>query len=232
MATGQASNPTGAPPVRGGRFTWRGLCSALAFGLAAGAIGAWVAAETAKFYGLPVLLFPILVGVLVGATMLGLVRFAQIGHRPTIVVGVAVAAAVAVAGQRLLGEGSTEGWAAWLVDGLLTLVAAVIVVAPALRVPYCDRCGSWYRTMRNGRIDERTARRLAETCSVEEVEHLHSPRYRLSRCQGGCGPTRCELSWAASGASVDLVQVWLDDRQWERVVAILDELEREEQNEE
>ena len=130
-------------------------------------------------------------------------------------------------GRPLFGPYVAKGWAAWLtwaVDAMLTLAAAVAVTIPAFRVPYCNRCRSWYRTVRNGKIDVPTARRLAETCGVDEIAGLHSPRYRLSCCQGGCGPTRCELSWEEPDGAVDLVRVWLDAEQRNQVAAILDEL--------
>ena len=76
---------------------------------------------------------------------------------------------------------------------------------PAVRVPYCNQCRTWYRTVRNGKIDLPTAGRLAELLGVETAGAPRSARYRLSACQGGCGPTRCELSWE-HGGGVDLVR--------------------------
>jgi len=247
-----------------------------------GFIWAWVAEET-QSYAAPFILFPILVGVFAGLTIVGLARFAQMGHRPTIVLAVVLAAAVAVAGQHcfryvsdyywrpvtaaadaeaggedlsalarelapsfgeylqaqadrgrpLFGQYVAKGWAAWLtwaVDAMLTLAAAVTVTIPAFRLPYCNRCRTWYRTVRNGKIDVPTARRLAQTCGVDEIANLRSPRYRLSCCHTGCGPTYCELSWEEPNGSVDLVRVWLDAEQRNQVAAILDELAEEDQN--
>ena len=104
---------------------------------------------------------------------------------------------------------------------MLTLAAAVAVTIPAFRVPYCNRCRTWYRTVRNGKIDVPTARRLAETCGVDEIAGLRSPRYRLSCCHAGCGPTYCELSWEEPNGAVDLVRVWLDAEQRNQIAAIL-----------
>ena len=260
-----------------------------------GLIWGW-AAEAVQFYVAPFLLFPIVVGVFTGLTIVGLTRFAQIGHRPTVLLAVVLAAAVAACGQHYLHylstysrplslppfESGTEeraapsadelakrdtvvqnlgalqkeltpgfgkymlaqarrgrplpggyvaaGWAAWLtwaVDVLLTLAAAVAVTLPGIRVPYCNRCRTWYRTIRNGKIDVHTAQLLAEICNVEAIPDLHSPRYRLSCCQGGCGPTRCELSWEESNGAVDLVRVWLDGEQRNRIAAVLDGLSGE-----
>ena len=121
-----------------------------------------------------------------------------------------------------------QGWLAWLswaIDALLEIVGAVAVTIPAMRVPYCNRCGTWYRTIRGGKIDVPTALRLAELLGVDEIGRFRSPRHRLSACQGGCGPTRCELSWEEPDGTVDLVQVWLDAAGRNQVAAILDGLE-------
>jgi len=276
-----------ASPVPAGRFSRGGFCLALGVGPVVGLIWAWVA-EEAQSYAAPFILFPILVGVFAGLTIVGLARFTQIGHRPTIVLSVVLAAAAAVAGQHyfryvsdyssvkgdspiftdtkidtdtkigtvpgqdlsalarklapsfgeylraqadrgrpLLGQYVAKGWAAWLtwaIDAMLTLAAAVAVTIPAFRVPYCNRCRTWYRTVRNGKIDALTARRLAETCGVDEIAGLRSPRYRLSCCHAGCGPTYCELSWEEPNGAVDLVRVWLDAEKRNQIAAILDEL--------
>ena len=106
-----------------------------------------------------------------------------------------------------------RGWAAWLswaIDAALVVAAAVVVTLPALRVPYCNRCGSWFRTIRSGRIDAPAAQQLAAAVGVEEIEYARSHRYRLSTCLGGCGPTQLELSWEGRGGAVDLVRLWLD----------------------
>jgi hypothetical protein len=239
-------------------------------------------AEETQFYAAPLVLFPILVGIFTGLTIVGLARFIQIGHRPTIVMAVVLAAAVAVAGQHycryvsdywrpttaeanagatgqdlsalahklapgfieyihaqadrgrpLFGQYVAKGWAAWLtwtIDAMLTLAAAVAVTIPAFRVPYCNRCRTWYRTVRNGKIDVPTARRLAETCGVDEIAGAGSPRYRLSCCHAGCGPTYCELSWEEPNGTVDLVRVWLDGEKRNQIATILDELTEESRN--
>jgi hypothetical protein len=253
-------------------------------------------AEEAQWYAAPFVLFPMLVGVLAGLSIVATARYGQIGHRPTIVLSVVLAAAVAVVGQHyfsyvsfvsryssgqgdkgggpifagaktetvpatagggaagqdlsalarklapsfgeylrghadhgrpLLGQYVAKGWAAWLswaIDALLTLAAALAVTLPAFRVPYCNRCRTWYRTVRNGKIDVPTARRVAETCGVDEIAGLRSPRYRLSCCHAGCGPTYCELSWEEPNGAVDLVRLWLDAEKRNQVTAILDEL--------
>jgi hypothetical protein len=290
MQLPHALDQPNAPPIPGG-FAPVAFLLALVIAPVVGLVWSW-AAEAAQYYVAPFLLFPIVVGVFTGLTIVGLTRFAQIGHRPTVLLAVVLAAAVAACGQHCLHYVSTysrvlpllpfestaeemtpdvdkpvareaiaqdlgalqkeltpsfgkymlaqakrgrplpggyvaTGWAAWLawaIDVLLTLAAAVAVTLPGIRVPYCNRCRTWYRTIRNGRIDVHTAQLLAEICHVDEIRDPHSPRYRLSCCQGGCGPTRCELSWEESSGAVDLVRVWLDAEQRNRVAAVLDGL--------
>jgi hypothetical protein len=263
-------------PAEKGKFTWRGLLLAIVAAPLCGLVWAWVA-EVAQFYSAPIILFPIMIGALAGLSIVGLVRFAQVGHRPTILLAAVLAATVAGAGQHyfayltayswtgsqlrtgmaagpdlsalarelrpsfgdylraqtrrgrpLVGGYVAQGWLAWLswaMDVLLEVAGAVAVTVPGVGVPYCNRCGTWYRTVRGGKIDASTALRLAELVGVEDIGRPRSPRYRLSACQGGCGPTRCELSWEEPGGTVDMVQVWLDAAGRNQVAAILDVLE-------
>ena len=292
MEPASTLNRPDATPVDGGRFSWKGFLLALAAGVAVGLVWAWEA-DAVQVYVAPFILFPILVGIFAGLTIVAVARFAQLGHRPTILAATVLAATVAALGQHYIGYLATysrdfstaplaqasrflappdaseylrrqavaqnvraisreltptfgeylsaqaahgrplpwgyvaAGWAAWLtwaIDALLTLAAAVAVTIPAVRVPYCNRCGTWYRTIRNGKIDVPSAERLAETCGIEGIAGLRSPRYRLSCCQGGCSPTYCELSWEDSRGAVALVDMWLDSKRRNQIVAILDEL--------
>lgn len=242
MESVQAIQRPGSLPAEGGWFSWWGLGCALIGGVVAGLIWAWIAFVW-QSYATPAVVFPILLGVFIGLTVIGLTRFVQIGHRPTVVVMTILAAIVAILGQyyfRSLSVGKpllvfgnelaakAIGWL--VVDSLLTLAAAVVVIIPAIFVPYCNRCKTWYRTVRNGKIDVPTARRLAETCEVEGIENFHSPRYRLSCCHGGCSPTCCELTWEDSNGTVELARVWLDGEKRNRVATILDELTREDED--
>jgi len=118
-----------------------------------------------------------------------------------------------------------HGWAVWLtwaVDALLTVFAAVAVAIPAMHTPYCNRCRSWYRVTRNGKIDVATAKRLAEWVHVALPDHTRSQRYRLSDCHNGCGPTCCELSWEEATGQVSLVPFWLDPVGRSQIATILD----------
>jgi len=119
-----------------------------------------------------------------------------------------------------------RGWVAWLswaVDGLLVLAAALAMVVPAVRMPYCSRCQTWYRVIRSGRIDARTAGRLVELAEVRPGGQPTSARYRLLNCHAGCGPTGFQLSWQESGGSTFSVQAWLDAECRDRVMKLLDE---------
>jgi hypothetical protein len=243
-----------------------------------GALAAWLAAGM-QFYFAPLLLFPILVGTGLGAASVGLMRVAQMGNRPTAILGVLLAAVVAVTGQhyldyrreavqslrsieakqpaispdvaRLLAappesfgdylrrqadrgrplsvRWTLRGWAAWLswgVDGLLVIAAALAMVIPATRLPYCNACRSWYRTIRAGRTPPAAAAQLARL--ADPAAAIDAPargvRYRLSSCQGGCGPTRLELFWeTADRRSLMSLESWLDTSQRNAAMQTLDE---------
>jgi hypothetical protein len=128
-------------------------------------------------------------------------------------------------GQVLWGKHVARGaaaWLVWLVEGLLMVAAAVVVTLPAMRVPYCDRCRTWYQTSRSGKLDLPRAQRLAALFDVALPENPRSCRYRLLACDSDCGPTRLDFSWEADG--VELVRVWLDAAQRKQVDAVLEGL--------
>ena len=91
-----------ADVLAGARFRPLAFFAWLAAAAALGAVAAWLAVG-AQFYFAPLLLFPILVGTGLGAASVGLMRIAQMGNRPTVLLGVLLSAAVAVAGQHYLG---------------------------------------------------------------------------------------------------------------------------------
>ncbi len=277
-AKGDRSGPNGGGPFLGVRSAvW--LTTSLLLG---GAV-AWIAVVGQSYFA-PLGVFPLLVGVVLGALLVGLLRVCQTGHRPTILFAALAAVAVTVVGQhyvgyraacrharqetqeyrdarlafppelrdrapspntppadfadflrteaargrKLLGGYVARGWMAWLtwaVDGLLSAAAAVAMIIPAMRQPYCRRCRSWYRVIRSGRIDVTTARRLAEVAEVAEVsaaDHATAARYRLLSCQGGCGPTGFHLSWDKSPGGTSSVRTWLDVERRNRIAQVLD----------
>jgi hypothetical protein len=114
-------------------------------------------------------------------------------------------------------------WLIWGLDGLLVLAATVLLVAPALRQPYCNRCQSWFRTTRNGAIDVPVARRLAAAVHVPLPDEVASARYRLVTCRAGCGPTGFELRWQTRGGESSSARVWLDAAQRDQAVRSLDQ---------
>ncbi len=264
-------------PVGGGCFLWRSLAIWLLAAPALGAVVAWMAViAQSEFNFAPLVIFPLLVGVLLGAMLVGLIRLGQAGNRATAVVSTVAAVLVAVVGGHyfsylavgddaetlriarealpdqlrgripkppadflgFLRQQAAEGrelhvldykatgvfaWLSWVVDGLLVLAAALALVVPAMRQPYCNCCRSWYRVIRSGRIDGQTARRLGELAGVDTGDCTGRARYRLLSCNGGCGPTAFELSWQRSKGDTSAVQAWLDANCRNRVMQVLDE---------
>jgi hypothetical protein len=132
----------------------------------------------------------------------------------------------AAVGRPIFGDHTAHGMAAWLTwwaDALLVLAAALAMVVPALRQPYCNRCRTWYRTIRAGRIDGPTGQRLAAVAGVSDVGQPVSARYRLASCKGGCGPTRFEFSWERGDGATSWTQTWLDAARRNRTMQLLDE---------
>ena len=277
METGQDRTPVGSVPAAGGRFQWRSLALWLPACLILGVPVAW-AAVVAQGYFAPVVLFPLLVGVGLGALVVGLIRLGHVGNRPTVLMGTLLAVLVTVAGQhyvtyltvcrwprqevktrRHAGRELSElvdvripsfgefmrreaargrppltdyvarrtvaptTWALWAVDGLLVLLATLAMVVPAVRLPFCNRCRSWYRVIRSGRIDAETAGRLSELADVHGECPPNSARYRLLACNGGCGPTDFQLCWRRPRGPALSARAWLDDECRDRMIRLLDE---------
>jgi len=104
-------------------------------------------------------------------------------------------------------------WASWAVAGILIVVGAAAILVPALRMPYCDRCRSWYRTTASGRLSAGATTRLAALLGVEIPDQPAAARYRILTCESGCGPTGIELSWRVSRYERRTELVWLDQLQ-------------------
>ena len=280
MDTERAESRNTTVPTGGGPFVWWGFGLWMLAGPVLGAAVAWVATVAqSHLHFAPLVIFPLLVGVSLGAMLVGLMRISQLGNRPTILLATVLAAGVTVAAQHyipywthrqqveedararrdarqtlpeeargLIPEVSVSfvafmrreatlgralwpgyrvrGWAVWLtwvVDGLLVFAAAMAMVVPAMRLPYCNRCQSWYQVIRSGRIDVETARQLAQLAELPTVDEATVARYRLLSCHGGCGPTDFELSWQRPGGGTSCGQVWLDARCRNRIMEVLDE---------
>ncbi|NQT39060.1 MAG: hypothetical protein HQ581_16295 [Planctomycetes bacterium] len=275
----EANMDTTVAPLPGSRrrrvanlAVWLSVC------LVHGAAVAWLAVSVQHFAA-PLVLFPILLGFVLGATGVGLLRVCRTGSRAAALAGVIIAAIVAVAGQHYLcyrevraaaaerdtslresigfrglaeliqgdlrqapdglldymRQQADEGrplwgtytatgiaaWASWIVDGLLLLTGALAVVIPALRQPYCRRCGSWFRTVRRGHAAPATASRVAQLLELAMPASAASARYRMVWCDGGCGPCGFEFRWE-HGGDESPAQAWLDPQKRAEVLAILD----------
>ncbi len=277
METVQHPSPTDRTPPAAPRFRWDRCAFWVPACLVYGGLVGWVAVFVERFRA-PALLFPILVGVVLGASLAGMGRLGQVGNRFTVLLGTVLAASAAVFGQhyvsyrlarreavedartyqraawlfqdKVLGDmpvppddfleylrwdaargGRVFGlevrgavvWMIWTAHGLLVLGAALAVVVPALKKPYCDRCRSWFVTTRCGPVDPETARKLAAAIEAELPDEIASAGYRLSACNGGCGPTRFELRLQKPGGESSSAKAWLDVEQRNQVVRALDE---------
>jgi hypothetical protein len=142
-------------------------------------------------------------------------------------------------GRPLLLDYSARGlvaWLSWITDGLLVLAGASAVLIPAMLLPFCGRCQTWYRAIRSAHIPSAAIREIGRIVGVEPVEHIKSSRKsgrcRLICCHSGCGPTGCELYWEDTAGETFFAQVWLDTAQRDLVMQVLDQIVICEENEE
>jgi hypothetical protein len=122
-------------------------------------------------------------------------------------------------------------WALWAVEGLLTMAASLAVVIPAMRLPFCARCRSWYRATRSARFSAKAIQRIAQVLDVDTTDRIRSGRCRLLNCSSGCSTTGCELSWEDLDGTLFFAQVWIDTAARNAVVQVFDEELCEEGNE-
>jgi len=102
--------------------------------------------------------------------------------------------------------GSRGMWLLWGISAALTLGSTATIVFLAVRRPYCDRCGSWYRVSRCGNIPIAKAAELATRLGWSD--HKSAAAYRFWTCRGCCGSSGCELSWKHSGLRPQFA--WVD----------------------
>ncbi len=287
MTTGRDTIPDSSAAVGSGRFLWRRLLLCLTVSPALGAGTAWMAVVAQEKFA-PLIIFPLLVGVGLGAMLVGLIRLCHAAHRPSVLLATVLAVTLAVVGQHYLAyrahrqqsereaarirriraeypqlaprrqptlppgflaflnaqaQGGRDmqvgglvarGWVAWVswaVDALLVLLAALAMVVPALWLPFCNRCKSWYRVTRSARLDGEAAQRLATLVPVRRNgESLVSVRCRLLDCSQRCGPTSCESAWRTSKGDTVSMQAWLDDEGRQRVTRVFDEVRDQSRN--
>lgn len=252
------------PPPPGVFRLWQ-LTGWLLITTVLGGLSAWAALATERFFA-QFLLFPLIVGVVLGGLLVAVMRLSRVGHRPTLLLGAALAVGLNVAGQhylayrqaigqpddnpaaralfperappatfwefmieeagqgRIVGEHRIRGagaWCTWALDALLIAAPALILVALSARLPYCNRCRSWYHLVRGRRTDAATATALAERLGLKTGE-IHQAKYRIIGCDGGCGPTGVALFWEDREGVFSSGTVWLDAEQHAAVLAILD----------
>ena len=109
-----SNNSPSRDVLAGGRFHPAIFVLWLFAAAAIGVVAACMAREVESHVPPLLLLFPILVGVVVGALNVGLMRSMQMGNRSTAIFGVVLSAAVAVLGQHY---SDYQRWAAAVADG-------------------------------------------------------------------------------------------------------------------
>ena len=95
-------NTTTVEPPEAPEFQWQRSVFWLAVCCVHGTGVAWVAVTVQEHFA-PWLVFPLLVGIVLGTTGVGLLRVCQVGHRPTLLLGALLSALVAVCGQHYIG---------------------------------------------------------------------------------------------------------------------------------
>lgn len=108
------NNEATTSPGRG-RFVWWQAGFWLPACLALALPVAWAAHRMQPHFA-PFAVFPLLIGVGLGAMTAGLMRLTQVGHRPTLLVGILLGASVAVAGQHYLDYRKAFDRAQWEIE--------------------------------------------------------------------------------------------------------------------
>jgi hypothetical protein len=272
-------------PSGGGPLSFRGLAIWLSGALIFGTMLARAAVDI-QFYFAPLVIFPLLSGIVLGGLLACLMRVGQIGHRPTIIAGAVLAVAIASVGEHYfcyaaarkteskqsqaldaalrefpelfaghapaqpenfvayMREQADRGrpllfgyiargwtaWASWTIDTLLILAGVSAVLAPAMFLPFCGRCRTWYRAMRSARIPADSVMLIGSIAGVDPVEHIKTGHCRLICCQSGCGTTGCELFWEDMNGDTYFARTWLHADQRNDVMQALDRVLINEEN--
>jgi hypothetical protein len=112
----------------------------------------------------------------------------------------------------------TWAWLWWGLDGLLLAGAACWGTARIVRWPYCDGCGSWYRTIRAGQLTAEAVAEVAPVAGVHAAEFSGCVRARVMACAGGCGPALLIITRRGAGL---MWRVWVSHDVAERVTTLL-----------
>lgn len=115
-------------------------------------------------------------------------------------------------------------WFSWGADALLLAIPAMVLVIVSARLPYCDRCGTWYRTIRAARLESKRAAELAALLGLSPPPGEQRLRVRMIDCMGGCGPTGLACAWPDSPQATIAGYLWLDRACRARIEAVLDRL--------
>lgn len=110
-------------------------------------------------------------------------------------------------------------WASWVLDALLQSAAAMVLVWIAAGQAYCCGCRSWYRVVRQGKLDPSQAAALATLCEFQTAKPSLPDEYRLLHCRSGCGPVRLDLVEPDAGLCCSK---WFDSADRRRVFEVLE----------
>ncbi len=130
----------------------------------------------------------------------------------------------AIRGRPITGTIVARGgwaWASWALDGGLVLLAALLVVIPAARQPYCDRCRTWYSTVRRGAVSLDAAAAVATELGFTAPEEALSAVFRVVQCQGGCGVVGFEICWEMPKVAPNVKRFWISSEQRSRLEELL-----------
>ncbi len=111
-------------------------------------------------------------------------------------------------------------WASWWLEAGLTFAAALALLGATMRWPYCSRCESWYRMVRQGRLFPKDLARWAPLFEIELPAMGKNVRFRLLECLGRCSAGRLELVWEDSDGQLQSRQLELDAAQREKLDAL------------
>jgi len=104
MDTKQGESREIDPPDGGAEFNWLRLALWLPVCLTAGLLVGWAAMTVQTDLGFaPLLLFPLLVGLVLGAAVVRLMWALEVGNRPTILLGIVLASGMAVSSEHYIG---------------------------------------------------------------------------------------------------------------------------------